>query len=196
MSRHNLQRRGFTLIELLFVMAIIGVLATTAIAMFQLQQQRAKRTEAMTNLNAIGKLETGYYGENGSMPSSVPVPLGAPGIKQPWDDTAIAAIPGSGFSTMGFSVEGSVFYVYDANTSSSGCACASNGCFTASAYGDSDRDGNIAVVALFHADSGGTVCPVQVFPAIGPPINPSDGLPILEQPVDIFQYSGPVVDDY
>ena len=197
MSRqHSGRSGGFTLLELLFVVAIIGVLATTAIAMFQQQQQRAKRTEAMTNLEAISKLERGYYGENGNHPSSVPVPPGAPGVKQNWAPSTWAPADAAGFATLGFSTDGSVYYVYDVNTASSGCGCASGSCFTASAYGDSDKDTNVAVVAYFHADGAGTVCPIQVYPAIGPPINPVDGLPILEQPVDIYQYSGPVVDDY
>jgi prepilin-type N-terminal cleavage/methylation domain-containing protein len=184
-------RRGFTLLELMVVLAILGVLATTAIGMFRLQQQRAKRTEAMTNLEGISKMERAYFGENGSYPAAIPVPLGPPGLKQNWDAAASAA-----FATLGFETEGSVFYVYDVNSSAGVCACPSNACFTAAAYGDSDRDGSIAVVAYFHADGGGAVCPVQVFPAIGPPIDPLDGNPILEQPVDIFQYSGPVADDY
>ena len=191
MSRLNTGRRGFTLLELMIVVAIIGILASTAIALFQNQQLRAKRTEAMTNLEAIAKMQTAYFGENGSHPAVIPVPLGPPGLKQNWDAASTAA-----FGTLGFSAEGSVFYVYDTNSSGGACACPSNACFTASAYGDSDRDTNIAVVAFFHADGSGTVCPTQVFPAIGPPIDPLDGLPILEQPVDIFQYSGPVADDY
>lgn len=191
MSRINAGRQGFTLIELLFVVAIIGVLGTTAIAMFRMQQQRAKRTEAMTNLDAIAKLQTAYYGENGSHPSAIPVPLGPPGIKQNWDPASSAA-----FAATGFSTDGSVFYVYDTHSSSSGCGCASNGCFTAAAYGDSDRDGNVGVVGYFHADEAGTVCDIQMFAGVGPPIDPVDGLPIIEQPVDIFQFSGPVVDDY
>jgi prepilin-type N-terminal cleavage/methylation domain-containing protein len=190
MSRKHAGRHGFTLLELLFVVAIIGILGTTAIAMFRMQQQRAKRTEAMTNLDGIAKLQTAYYGENGSHPSAIPVPAGAPGEKQNWAD------PLATFGAIGFSTEGSVFYVYDTNSNAGVCACPSNGCFTAAAYGDSDRDGNVAVVAFFHADGGGTVCDVQVFPGIGPPIDPVDGLPIIEQPVDIFQYSGPIVDDF
>jgi prepilin-type N-terminal cleavage/methylation domain-containing protein len=192
MPRNNLTRRGFTLIELLFVVAIIGILATTAIGLFQQQQVRAKRTEAMTNLSAIAKLQSGYFGENGLHPVSIPVPLGFPGDKQAWDAVCNAA-----FGTIGFSTDGSVYYVYDVNSAAPGgtCACPSGDCFTASAWGDSDKDTNVALVAFFHADSTGTACGSLVM-GIGPPINPVDGLPILEQPVDIFQYSGPVVDDY
>jgi len=191
MSRKNLGQRGFTLLELLVVVAILGVLATTAIAMFQLQQQRAKRSEAMTNLAGIAKMQNSYFGENGSHPNALPVPLGPPGIKQNWDAVADAE-----FATLGFRTDGSVFYVYDVDSSSGTCACPSNGCFTASAYGDSDRDGIVAVVSYFHTDGGGAWCPTQVF-ALAPPIDPVDGLPILEQPVDHFQYIGPgIVDDY
>ena len=190
MSRLNTGRRGFTLLELMIVVAIIGILASTAIALFQNQQLRAKRTEAMTNLEAIAKLQTSYFGENGSHPAVTAVPLGVPGLKQNWDTASSAA-----FGALGFAAEGSVWYVYDVDSSSGTCACPSNACFTASAYGDSDRDASVAVVAFFHADGAGMVCPTQVL-GIGPPIDPIDGLPILEQPVDIFQYSGPIADDY
>ncbi len=186
------RRQGFTLLEVMIVVAIIGILSSTAIAMFSLQQQRAKRTEAMTNLEAIGKMERGFFGENGSYPSALPVPDPMiPGVKTNWDAPSSAA-----FGMLGFQAEGSVWYVYDVNSSAGLCTCPSNACFTAAAYGDSDRDSAIAVVGLFHADGGGAVCPIQVFPAIGPPIDPVDLNPILDQPVDIFQYSGPVVDDY
>jgi prepilin-type N-terminal cleavage/methylation domain-containing protein len=193
MPKTNSTRRGFTLIELLFVVAIIGILATTAIGLFQQQQVRAKRTEAMTNLSAIAKMQNGYFGENGGHPVSIPVPLGFPGSKQAWDAASTAA-----FGTIGFSTDGSVYYVYDVNSPAPGgsCACPSGDCFTASAYGDSDKDTHLALVGYFHADSTGAACASLVMAAIGPPINPVDGLPILEQPVDIFQYSGPVVDDY
>jgi prepilin-type N-terminal cleavage/methylation domain-containing protein len=184
-------RGGFTLIELIITVAIVGVLSATAIGLFRVQQLRAKRTEAMTNLEAVAKMETTYFGENGIYPSAVPAPGGPPGQKQNWDALALAA-----FGPLGFKIEGSVNYVYDVNSAAGICPCPSGGCFTASAYGDSDLDGAIAVVSYFHPDAGGVACPVQVFPAVGPPIDPLDGQPILNQPVDIHQYSGPLADDY
>jgi prepilin-type N-terminal cleavage/methylation domain-containing protein len=190
MSIRSRRRSGFTLIELTITVAIMGILSATAIGLFRIQQLRAKRTEAMTNLEAIAKMEKGYFGENGIYPAAIPVPLGAPGQKQNWDAVADLA-----FGQLGFRAEGSVWYVYDVNTPVGLCPCPSGACFTSAAYGDSDRDGNIAVVAYFHPDDAGVACPVQVFP-LGPPIDPSDGLPILDQPVDIFTFSGPVVDDY
>jgi prepilin-type N-terminal cleavage/methylation domain-containing protein len=188
MSSKRIMRRGFTLIELLFVMAIIGVLSTTAIGMLRLHKLRSMRAEAMTNVSAISKLEKAYYGENGLYPDAAPVPLLPPGQKQNWDAPALAA-----FGTLGFSTEGAVYYVYDVNSPVGLCACPSGGCFTASAYGDSDLDGAVAVVSYFHADDLGVACPVQVFPALGPPIDPTDGAPILDQPTPILP---PLSDDY
>ena len=196
MSRKRTTRGGFTLIELIITVAIVGVLSSTAIGLFKIQQLRAKRTEAMTNLEAIAKMERSYFGESGIYPGAPTVPLGVPGQKQNWDAAALAA-----FGQLGFQSEGSVWYVYDVNSTTMPglCApgdCPSGACFTASAYGDSDLDGGIAVIGYFHGDDLGAACPVMVIPAIGPPIDPSDGLPILDQPVDINQWSGPLADDY
>ncbi len=185
MTRNKTTRAGFTLIELSITVAIMGILAASAITIFTLQQLRAKRTEAMTNLAAIAKLENGYFGVNGTYPDALAAPAGVPGEKQNWDALAKAE-----FAELGFTAEGSVWYIYDVNTPESGCACPS--CFTASAYGDSDRDGATAVVAYFHG-AAAPVCPTMVL-GLGPPIDPSDGLPILNQPIAIPP--GPGADDY
>jgi prepilin-type N-terminal cleavage/methylation domain-containing protein len=179
-NSNHLQRRGFTLLELLVVLAIVSVLSTTAIAMFRTNKMRSMRAEAMTNLGAIAKLEKSYYGENGVFPAALPVPLLPPGEKQNWDAAAVAE-----FGTIGFATEGAVYFVYDVNSpASGGCACAGNACFTASAYGNSDKDPTLAVVGYFHPDEVGGTCTTQLF-FEPPPIDVDDGLPILDQPIDI-----------
>ncbi len=59
--------RGFTLIEIMIVVAIIGMLTTIAVPRFQGFQARARRTEAVVNLSALGNTLHAYHGENGTM---------------------------------------------------------------------------------------------------------------------------------
>jgi prepilin-type N-terminal cleavage/methylation domain-containing protein len=196
MSRTQTTRAGFTLIELTITVAIIGILAATSIALFRAQQMRAKRSEAMTNVEAIAKMERGYYGENGIYPAaSLAAPAGVPGVKQNWD-----ALARGQFSQLGYEAEGTVWFVYEVNSAAGLCACPSGGCFTATAYGNSDLDPNMAVISYFHGDGAGTVCPNLIL-GIGPPIDPGDGLAVLDQPIDIYTFDLmfgflPRADDY
>jgi len=190
MRRKNQQ--GFTLIELMITVAIIGILAATAITGWKQYQFRTKRTEAMTNLGSIGRMEISYFGEYGVYAGAAPSPLGAPSpAKRVWDVFGQAE-----FAALGWEPEGGVVYNYDVNDLPGDCACPAlpggATCFTASATGDVDGDGSIAVIAYFHADGGGNLC-VSAIGANFPPLN-GGGQPILDQPVLIPVGAGS--DDY
>ena len=58
------------MIELMIVVAIIGILAAVAVPAFLDYMKRAKSTEAMAQLDAIGKLQKRAYGDNSSFTQS------------------------------------------------------------------------------------------------------------------------------
>jgi len=186
-------RRGFTLIEVMIATAVVGILASVAIPQFITYQYRSKRSEAMTNVEAIVKSEIAYFGANGVFWSAPPVPAPIPGPKVPWDAVAHAAFDG-----LGYQPEGAVWYRYDVNTDPGSCGCGvgSNGealCFTASAYGDTDGDGFVSMVSYFYTDPAGNWCATGIN-GNPPPPDPNSGNPILDRPAVFL--AGPGADDY
>jgi prepilin-type N-terminal cleavage/methylation domain-containing protein len=178
--------QGFTLIEMMITIAIIGIIASIAIPGFQRYQLRSRRSEAMTNLRAIGKMENAYFGEYGVFTPVVAQPAGVPiPAKRAWDPAAEVA-----YRILGFKAEGAVYYSYDIEDGSLvACACPASTCFTASAYGDLDGDTSVAVVAYYHPDAAGQTCPT----AIGGnpvPVEPGTGLVVLDRPYALLPSPG------
>ncbi len=156
--RARQQNHGFTLIELMITVAIIGILAAIAIPSFTLYQSRSRRTEAVTNLSAIGRTQDAFYAEFGTFRTTTNSwPGGLAGAaKRQWTVAAEAE-----FGSIGWRPEGGVMYDYSVNDGSVGpaCGCAAGNCFTAAAYGDVDGDGTVALILLARPDTTGADCP-------------------------------------
>jgi len=149
---------AFTLVELMITVAIIGILSATAMTLFTSQQLRSKRSEGMTNVEAIAKLMRGYFGDSGIYPAvggAWPAPPLSP-QPVPWDAAATAQ-----FGSIGFRAEGSVRYRYDVDAGAE-CPCAGGACFTAFGYSNLDGDAGLGGVAYFQRDGAGVECPSTI----------------------------------
>ena len=147
--RSTRRLEGLTLVELLIVVALIGVLAAIAIPSFLSYQARSRRSEAFVNLVSVARSEKGFQATRGVFhDSGLPYPAGAPSLqKKPWD-----AASENAFAELGWQPEGQVYYSYHTNTSNN-CSCSL--CFTASAYGDVDGDGDISAVMYVEPQRDG-----------------------------------------
>ena len=153
--RRNRREGGFTLVELMMVVALVGVLTAVAIPNFMAYQARSRRSEAFTNLAAIGQIQKTYYATKSEFfDSALPWPdytlpeygsgLGA--HKMRWDADSEA-----GWGELGWRPDGAVRYSYQSNV-----CCADGMCFTASAYGDVDDDGFPSAVMYVQPQVDGT----------------------------------------
>jgi len=162
--RASRRKSGFTLIELMVAVALIGILAATAVTSFQLYQLRSKRSEAKVNLAALRTSQLAYFHEAGSFVRALQSPglaghptyfkanwkLGDGFFPNPGEP------PGDGFQHLGWEPEGPTFFDYDTNT------VLGSGGFTAAAYGDTDGDGFLSVFLYVSRDSTGASFPSRI----------------------------------
>jgi type IV pilus assembly protein PilA len=138
---------AFTLIEMMIVVAIVGILAATAIPNFRRFQLRSKSSEAKMNLGAIRTAEMAAVSEFGLFIPAPASPVSYPGRSAvPFTDTGP---PGANFDALGFNPEGTVFFQY---------SVAVNGtAFTAEAAADIDGDMVPQVWGYLLPDVNGTI---------------------------------------
>ncbi|HEX3760289.1 MAG TPA: prepilin-type N-terminal cleavage/methylation domain-containing protein [Kofleriaceae bacterium] len=152
----NKTQRGFTLIELMIVVAIIGILATVAIPAFMDYVKRSKRSEAVLQLNKIGKNAKRTYGETASYPSGSVGPTPArPGTGGCCGGTGAtpnhcAASPAAwtgAWQALDFEIDEDTLFYYSYSGASQS--------YTALAIGDLDCDGTEVTYTLTGAAVNG-----------------------------------------
>ncbi len=73
----NLPEKGFTLVELMIVIVIVGVLSAVALPNFLSQTNKAKGTEARSQISAVIKGASASYLENGDTKVAADIAAGA-----------------------------------------------------------------------------------------------------------------------
>jgi len=193
---------GFTLTELMITVALIGTMSAIAIPNFLTFQARSRRSEAYANLAGLSRAYKSYGADRDQFPDMVSVSgepsLPDPGVsgkanpdtmKMTWDNQTQTF-----FNTVGWQSDGPVYYTYDVKTGESG-ACSCTRCFTATAHGDVDGDGQVGQVMYVHPQSNqdGSIvgwCNSEIG-NLGPPIRNQGGGVVLSVYDEVAPRPGP-----
>jgi general secretion pathway protein G len=103
--QQNRRKAGFTMIEIILVVVIIGILAGIAVPRMGGKTEKAKLSQAKSNITALSMAIQEYEIVNGDYPSSLDGLLdeskGGPFMEKkniptdPWDKPFVYAAPGS-----------------------------------------------------------------------------------------------------
>jgi type IV pilus assembly protein PilA len=166
----------------MITVAIVGVLAATAMTNFMRFQLRSKVTEGKTNLASIRTAEHAYVSAYSTFMATNPSPVADPllgSVRLDWTDSG-------GFGALGWEPEGAVYFNYRVTTGPGGCPGPGSPCtsFTAEAASDLDDDGTLNFWGYVQPDGAGTA-PAGVSCAATGVFDPRTGLQ------DAFSVVGP-----
>ena len=157
------RERGFTLIEIMIVVAIIGILVAVAIPVFAGQMKKSKTTEALLQLNAMGKTAKTYYQVQSKFPQGTAGVL--PGV-----DGGACNASGKQFAVTNAWASDSVwleldFHIDEVALFSYHYESTAQNHATATAVGDLDCDGTFASYTLDLSVANGNPAATLTQPA-------------------------------